>query len=126
MDLVAGRAPTTGQLFQAALGDEIGQMTGGGGLGDLGDRLILRGADAVLESAPPALVAVEQAIEDLDLLRARDLLAVAMPKRLLASTRSICADADSMAHSSVARNQCSHGVRSRGARAACIFWAVSS
>ena len=80
VDLIARAAATAGQALQAALGQQVGQMAGGGGLGHLGDRLILRRADALLETA---LAAVEQAVEHLDLLGQQALMLVLLPEARL-------------------------------------------
>lgn len=56
--LVTGRAPSPGQFFQAAPGQQVGEVAGGGGFGDLGDGLVLAGADAMLKATPTRLVSL--------------------------------------------------------------------
>lgn len=64
--LVTGAAPATGQSLDAALFQQVAQVTGRGGFGYLGYGLVLGGADTVLETA---LAAIEQAVKYFDLLR---------------------------------------------------------
>lgn len=65
VEVVSSAASAAGQAGKTALLNKIAQMTRGGGFRDLGHCLVLRGADAVLETS---LTAIEQTVKHFDLL----------------------------------------------------------
>jgi hypothetical protein len=63
--VVAGAAAAAGQLLDASLLQQVGQVAGGGGLTDLGHLLVLRSIDSLFDTL---LATVQQAVEYFDLL----------------------------------------------------------
>ena len=64
-DLVASLASAARQLHQQAFLKKVGEVASRRGFRDLGDRLVFRGGDAVLESS---FAAVKQTVDHLQLL----------------------------------------------------------
>ena len=77
IDLIARAAACAGQTGQAIFFQQIDQVPGGGRLGYIRYRLVLRGADAVLEAL---FATVEQAIEHPDLLGRQGDVTVLLPE----------------------------------------------